>query len=120
MIHLQKQGFAEPTVRTKYKILRVMLRDHVNLDDSEAVKLYLARKQTWSNGHKILAIYTYDQYTKMRGFAWTKPKYIRQEASELPFVPTEKEIDALIDGTAKKMSTALQTLKETGFRIGEL
>jgi integrase len=38
----------------------------------------------------------------------------------LPFVPTEKEIEALISGTSKKVSITLQALKETGFRIGEL
>jgi integrase len=95
-----------------------MLKDHVELNDIEAVKLYIARKQSWSNGHKIIAVYAYDEYLQMKGLKWTKPIYQRNET--LPFVPTEKEIDALIDGTAKKMSTALQTLKETGFRIGEL
>ena len=34
--------------------------------------------------------------------------------------PYRKEIDALISGTSKKVSIALQALKETGFRIGEL
>jgi len=118
IIHLQKQAYAEQTIKTKYKILRVMLKDNVNLADPEQVKLYIARKQTWNNGHKILAVYTYDEYAKMKGIQWTKPQYKREEA--LPFVPTEREIDALINGTAKKLSTALQALKETGFRIGEL
>jgi integrase len=118
IIHLQKKAYSEQTVRTKYKILRVMLKDGLDLNNPEAVKLYIARKQSWSNGHKILAVYTYDEYTQMKGLTWTKPTYQRDET--LPFVPTEKEIDALIDGTAKKMSTALQALKETGFRIGEL
>lgn len=95
-----------------------MLNDNVNLGDPEAVKLYSARKQTWSNGHKILAAYTYNEYAKMKGIQWTIPQYKRNET--LPFVPTEKEIDALINGTAKKLSTVLQALKETGFRIGEL
>jgi hypothetical protein len=51
----------------------------------------------------------------MKGIQWTIPQYKRNET--LPFVPTEKEIDALINGTAKKLSTVLQALKETGFRI---
>jgi integrase len=118
IMHLQKQAYAEQTIRTKYKILRVMLNDNVNLDDPETVKLYISRKQTWSNGHKILAVYTYNEYAKMKNIHWTIPQYQREET--LPFVPTEKEIDALINGTAKKLSTALQALKETGFRIGEL
>jgi integrase len=118
IMHLQKQAYAEPTIRTKYKILRTMLNENVNLSDPEAVKLYIARKQTWSSGHKILAVYTYNEYTKMKGIQWTIPQYKRNET--LPFVPTEKEIDTLINGTAKKLSTVLQALKETGFRIGEL
>jgi integrase len=118
MIYLQKQAYAEQTIRTKYKILKVMLKDNVNLAYPEQVKLYIARKQTWSNGHKILAVYTYNEYAKMKGIEWTMPLYKHDET--LPFVPTEKEIDTLINGTAKKLSTALQALKETGFRIGEL
>jgi integrase len=117
-MHLQKQAYALPTIITKYKILRAMLRDNVNLSDPEAVKLYIARKQTWSNGHRILAVYSYNEYAKMKRIQWTIPQYKRNET--LPFVPTEKEVDALINGTAKKLSTVLQALKETGFRIGEL
>jgi integrase len=54
----------------------------------------------------------------MKGLTWEIPQYKRNET--LPFVPTEKETDALISGTSKKVSITLQTLKETGFRIGEL
>ena len=35
------------------------------------------------------------------------------------FLPTEQEIDQLISGTGKKTTTILQTIKETGMRIGE-
>jgi integrase len=54
----------------------------------------------------------------MQNTQWTPPFYDNNQT--LPFVPTEKEIDALISGTTKKISTSLQALKETGFRIGEL
>ena len=54
----------------------------------------------------------------MLGIKWEIPYYKKNET--LPFVPTEKEIDALIAGTSKKVSITLQALKETGFRIGEL
>jgi integrase len=117
-MHLQKKGYEEQTIRTKYKALRTMLKSNVNLDNPEDVKLFIANRKTWSNGHKINVVYAYDEYAQMKGLTWTKPIYQRNET--LPFVPTEKEIDALIDGTAPKMSTALQALKETGFRIGEL
>jgi hypothetical protein len=37
IIHCQKQALAEPTIQTKYKILRVMIRNNVNLADPEQV-----------------------------------------------------------------------------------
>jgi len=118
IMYCQKQAMAEATIRTKYKILRVMLRNNVNLSNPEEVKLFIARNKNWSNGHKISAVYAYNDYAKMLGIKWEIPYYKKNET--LPFVPTEKEIDALIAGTSKKVSITLQALKETGFRIGEL
>jgi len=109
---------AEATIKTKYKILRVMTRNNINLSNPEDVKLFLARNKNWSNGHKILAVYAYNDYAKAFGIKWEIPYYKKNET--IPFVPTEKEIDALIAGTSKKVSITLQALKETGFRIGEL
>jgi integrase len=40
--------------------------------------------------------------------------------TKLPFIPTEQEIDLLIAGCGKVTASVLQTLKETGMRIGEL
>ena len=46
------------------------------------------------------------------------PKYVGTQ--KIPeFIPTEKEIDDLIAGCGPKTATMLQTLKETGIRIGE-
>jgi integrase len=118
IMYCQKQAMEEATIKTKFKVLKVMLRDGVNLEKPEEVKLYIARRKQWSNGHKIIACYAYNDYTKMRGINWEVPYYKKNET--LPFVPTEKEIDALIAGTSKKVSITLQALKETGFRVGEL
>jgi len=119
LLYLQKQPYAESTIQTKYKILRIILRENAKLDDPELVKLYVNRKQSWKSGHKILAIYAYDDYCKMKGIKWERP-IVKRIESPLPFVPTQKEIDALINGTSKKISIILQALEETGFRIGEL
>jgi integrase len=118
MMYLQKNGYSEATVRTKFKILRFMAKNNVNLNDPEQVKLYVARRKEWSDGHKILAVYAYKDYAKMENIPFTPPYY--RNNNSLPFVPTEKEIEALISGTSKKVSISLQALKETGFRIGEL
>jgi integrase len=42
------------------------------------------------------------------------------EQNELPFIPTEQEIDSLINAGHPKTAALLQLLKETGARIGEI
>jgi hypothetical protein len=86
MIHCEKQALAEQTIQTKYKILRHMIRENVNLADPEAAKLYIARNKKWSNGHKQIAVYAYDEYAKMEKIEWQAPFYHNNQT--LPFVPT--------------------------------
>jgi integrase len=95
-----------------------MLNHGVDLENPEKVAIFIHNRKQWSDGHKSIAAYAYLEYCKMKGISWTPPKYHKNET--LPFVPTEKEIDALIAGTSTKVSIVLQALKETGFRIGEL
>jgi integrase len=118
IFYLKKNGFSDATIKTRFKILKLMRKHNVDLDNPDAVKLFIAKRETWSNGHKQVAVYAYNHYTKMRNIEWQPPFY--KNKPSLPFVPTEKEIDALINGCTKKISTTLQALKETGFRIGEL
>jgi len=40
------------------------------------------------------------------------------QTCEYPFIPTETEIDQLIAGTSKRISTYLQLLKEKGMSYG--
>jgi hypothetical protein len=40
-----------------------MIRNNVNLSDPEAVAR--ARNKNWSNGHKILGVYAYNEFAKM-------------------------------------------------------
>jgi integrase len=42
------------------------------------------------------------------------------KTQKLPFIPTEQEIDLLIAHASPLLSAVIQTLKETGIRIGEL
>jgi integrase len=48
---------------------------------------------------------------------WERPRYIANP--RVPFIPLETELDILIHGTRRNLSVLLQTLKETGCRIGE-
>jgi len=118
MWYLKKNAFSDATIKTKLKILKLIAKHKVNLDNPEEVKSFIATRETWSNGHKQIAIYAYTNYARMNNIKWEAPFY--RNNPSLPFVPTEKEIDALINGCTKKIATTLQALKETGFRIGEL
>ncbi len=71
-----------------------------------------------SNRTKKNLVTVYDSFLKFQGGAWEKPKYICSQ--KLPFVPLESEIDQLIAGCSRTISTVLQTIKETGARIGEV
>jgi len=54
----------------------------------------------------------------MVGGKWNPPKYKRVE--KLPFIPTEQELDTLINSCGPKTSAFLQLLKETGMRQAKL
>jgi integrase len=77
----------------------------------ESVKEVIAKKP-WKGATKMQAVYAYGALTKMLKIEWDPPKYRQEEA--FPFIPDEKEIDALILGArTRKMAAYLRTLKET-------
>jgi integrase len=82
------------------------------------VKEYLAKTTEWKDGTKNTVIIAYNCFLKHYGITWKKPKY--KAPDKLYFIPTEAEIDSLITGSGKIMSTFLQFLKETGARGGEV
>lgn len=117
--HMKKQGrFSDATIKTRVKALTFISKQGVNLLDPETVKLFIAKRESWSNGHKQIVVYAYDGFAQMLGIKWIPPFYDNNKT--LPFIPTEKEVDALISGCSKKIAISLLALKETGFRIGEL
>ena len=116
--HLKKNGYSDATIKTRVKILKLMQKKGVNLLDSEAVKLFIAQRESWGKGHKQIAVHAYDGFAEMLSIKWNPPYYHNDKS--LPFVPTKKEVADLIAGTSKKISTSIYALSETGFRIGEL
>ena len=113
---LLKQGYSQATITSRRKLLNCLLRLGANFKDEESVKAIIA-KATWSISRKVNACDAYDSLLKMDGKTRTPPIYKR--VRKLPFLPTEMEIDALIAGCSKRVSTFLQLLKETGMRSGE-
>jgi len=116
LFYLKKKGYRESTLEGYSDVFKHLARN-VNIDDVEAVKAFIANKQV-SEARKQVLVDKYAQYCKWRRFPFDKPIY--KAVKRLPFIPTEKEIDALITANGKKTSTFLQVLKETGARPGEV
>jgi len=114
--HLKKQNSTDSTIKTFTCLLRRLVSNGANLDDSESVKEVLANMKVSPNS-KTLIVATYSSYLKFHNGSWIPPKYKRQD--KIPFMPQESEIDALISGCSRRISALLLLLKETGMRIGE-
>ena len=114
--YLRRQAYSEATINTRAKLIRQIQKNGVNLLTPKAVKQFIA-DQNWSNGHKQVVVQAYNSFTQMMHIQWNPPRY--RHIKSLPFLPTAHEINALITGTSKRISTSLLLLKETGMRIGE-
>jgi len=114
--HLKKEAYSQKTIDVYSKRL-LQLAENCNISDPEKVKEYIANKETWNNSTKILTVAAYKTFADFASIPFKPPRYQPQE--KIPFIPTEKELDDLIAGCAKKKATLLQLLKETGMRIGE-
>lgn len=116
MLYLKIQGCSEHTVKGWGQKLNRLARS-ADLESPESVKKYLVYLDI-AESSKHAFCTCYGAFLKWQGRTWTVPKY--KGTQKIPeFIPTEKEIDALIAGCGKKTATILQTLKETGMRIGE-
>ena len=114
---MQKQGYARETIRSNLSRLRALQARNGNLLDPESTKEVLAREKNWSNDTRRNTINAYTLFLKFNGMQWEKPRC--NVTRKIPFIPTEQEIDNLIAGSSKKVSTFLQLLKETAMRSGE-
>jgi integrase len=114
---LKREGYAESTITTYSYILKAFIKEQVNLYDPDAVKDFIARKETWGAARRNNVVKAYNLFLGMEGLSWQPPRY--KAPQKLPFIPTEKEIDDLIAGCNKNMSAYLHLLKETAARRGE-
>jgi integrase len=115
-LYMKLQGFSQATIDGWNQKLNQLSRN-ANLNDPEEVKSYLAF-HSMSEASKHYFCTAYNSFLKWQGKTWVAPKY--KGTQKIPeFIPTEQELDALIAGCGPKTATVLQTLKETGMRIGE-
>jgi len=113
---MKKNGYADSTIESRVKLLRILSKRGADLHNPESVKDVIAR-QDWSPGRKENDAIAYSTFLRMTGGSWTPPRYKRVE--KLPWIPLEHEVDQLIAGCSKRVATFLQLLKETGMRPGE-
>lgn len=114
---MQKQGYARETIRGNSSRLRALQARNGNLLNPESIKEILAREKNWSGNTRRNTINAYTLFLKFNGMQWEKPRC--NVTRKIPFIPTEQEIDDLIAGSSRKVSTFLQLLKETAMRSGE-
>jgi integrase len=112
---MRKNGRKETTITDNIDRFIQVGKLITDINDPEQFKDGLSRIK-WSNSTKQTTTSSYTVYLKTIGKTWTPPHYIRQE--KIYFIPTEQEIDALIN-SSRVLAPLLQTLKETGMRIGE-
>jgi len=114
---LKKGGYSEGTLKSKGERLRYLAR-HVNLDDPEEVKGYIANRANWSNAYKQGVAYAYDSYVKANGLQWTLPHFRIED--RLPKIPTEDRINQVIVRARGKYVLVFSILRDTGMRPIEL
>jgi hypothetical protein len=114
---LKKQGFREPTIKVRATFLSILVRRGADLLDPESVKEVIAQQETWNETTKANVVCIYYTFLRMLGLTWEPLKY--KVIEKLLFIPLETELDQLISGSNKRMTSFLQMPKETGVHSGE-
>src|SRR5712692_7141503 len=71
--HLRKNGYRESSIDRSVRILRRLSKNCL-LEDAEAVKTYLSTLD-WSLGTKEIASNVLDNFYKLQGIPFSKPRY---------------------------------------------
>ncbi len=115
---MKREGYAESSIKNVHKILVKLAARLGDLLDGDSVKDFVAQMDA-KGGTKKNNLLAYALYSKWKGYKFDLPRISNTEP-EIPFIPLENELDALISGSSLKLSTFLQLLKETGCRVGEV
>jgi integrase len=113
--HLKKLGRSNATIKTYTKNVQNISK-YGNINDPESIKLAIATHFKDRNT-KRLACYAYDAFLKFLGIQWEKPDY-RQEHKRV-FIPTEQELQTVINTGRKRSIVFSLFLYETGARVNE-
>jgi integrase len=113
---LKKKGRANATIKNVSKALNA-LEKFCDLDKPEQVRTFIATFDR-KNGYKRNLCFAYDNYVKVHGLQWERPKYY--VPSKLPKIPLESQIDCIITKASPKLALAISMSKDTGLRPIEL
>ena len=113
---MKKKGRKETTIKTVGRRLELLSR-YCNILNPDEVRATLANLN-WKDITKKAAVSDISLFYKFYRIEWEKPEYTINR--ELPFIPTEAELDQLIAAAGRSYQALLQLLKETGARIGEV
>ncbi len=113
----KRDGMSDLTITARTKILRNIAKT-TDILNPEAVKNCIAKKQTWNDNTRIKAVEAYTRLLEYYEIKWKPPTY--KKLDKMPFIPTEEELDILINNAGKRLQAILLCLKETGARIGEI
>ena len=119
---MRRNGREKSTIDTRYRCLRTIAKN-VDIFNPEAVKAFVAATTTWNENTKCKRVDDLQGFYAFKRIQWARPDYQRME--KLPFIPTETEVDQLIENISRmskrggKTAAFLELLKETGMRPGE-
>lgn len=113
--HQFKLGRTEATISDRIRTL-TRFSKIADLTNPDEVFTKLGT-MNWKNSTKQTFVDSYGAYCKFKKITYTRPDIEPEE--QIPFIPTEGEIDYLISASTIGMATFLQLLKETGVRISE-
>jgi len=117
LTQLRNDGRKPGTIKNYRKSLAHLIRDGADLFDPESAKAALAKSPLRDSTKKTIAAML-AVWFEFNGIKWKPPKYADEH--EIPFIPTEQEIDLLIAALGQKTACFCQLLKDTGARCGEI
>jgi integrase len=114
---LKKRNLCDQTIALRTYYLNKLLEYGANLNDPDSVETILATEK-FTPSQKLHSVTSYRSYTKTFKIAW-EPIKVKYQPKE-PYMPTNEDMNALINGSGKSTATFLQVAIDTGARRGEI
>jgi integrase len=114
---MKQAGLAEITIKHQVTTLKHLVALGADLDNPDSVDAVLATKSL-SPSSKLNHAKAYKSFTKAFKIKWEQPRFKYEPRQR--FMPSELEIDQLIDACCGSGAVFLQILKDTACRTSEV